>query len=186
MKILTTKEREQLLSNHKKEKDGRIKDRIKVLIHYDEGESIEEIAKFLLLDPQTIIPHIKEYKEEKILKTSNGSSSSKLSKDQAKELSNHLENHTYTKVKEISDYILKTYGIKYSNSGLTNWLHENGFTYKKPVGLPSKINEKAQEDFIQKYREIEKKGKKSFQLVFNYTPFYAESGGQVHCEVPLA
>ncbi len=42
-------------------------------------------------------------------------------------------------VMSISAYILETYGIKYSNSGLTNWLHEQNFTYKKPVGLPSKV-----------------------------------------------
>ena len=32
---------------------------------------------------------------------------------------------------------------------------------------------------IVRYREIQHKGKKQFQLALNITPFYAESGGQV-------
>jgi len=156
MNILSPSEHVELLSQHKKERDSRICDRIKVLLWYSEGKSIEIISNLLYLSQHTIRKHIKDYKEEKKLKPSNGGSESKLSEMQGKELSDHLENKIYTTVQDISDYIIKTYRIKYSNSGLTNWLHSQDFTYKKPKGIPSKLNEESQAEFILKYNTLEK------------------------------
>lgn len=165
--ILSATERSRLLLEHKKERDSRICDRIKALLWYDEAMLIDKISKLLFLSPKTIKGHIQEYKEEKKLKPSNGGSKSKLPYEENKELSKHLEDQTYVNVKEISDYVAKTYGIKYSNSGMTNWLHENGFSYKKPVGIPAKANEELQKEFVKKYEEIEKNLKKEEEIVFS-------------------
>lgn len=166
MKILSASSRKKLLIQHKTERDGRIKDRIKVLLWHDEGKTIEEISKLLYLSPQTIKNHITEYEKNQNLKPSNGGSKSKLSGKQSKELSEHLESYTYTKVKDISNYISKTYKIKYSNSGLTKWLQENDFRYKKPKGIPAKIDFEAQKAFISEYREMERNLKKDEEIIF--------------------
>ncbi|MCP3659747.1 MAG: hypothetical protein GY830_05290, partial [Bacteroidetes bacterium] len=61
MNILSSSSRKELLSQYRKERDGRIKDRIKVLLWHDEVKTIEEIAHLLYLSPQTIKIHITEY-----------------------------------------------------------------------------------------------------------------------------
>ncbi len=51
---LTIQERFELKIPHKKERDGRVRDRIKAVLAYDDGYNYSEIAKILLLDDETI------------------------------------------------------------------------------------------------------------------------------------
>jgi len=166
MNILSTIEQIGLLSDHKKERDGRVKDRIKAVLLYDKGKTVEEIAEFLFLNPTTIKCQIKEYRINQKLKPSNGGSQSKLTESQTKELSSHLESRTYVKVKDIVDYIQKTYGKKYTISGLTDWLKAQCFTYKKPKGVPSKLDEESQKEFILNYRKLEKELLENEEILF--------------------
>jgi predicted ArsR family transcriptional regulator len=64
-KMLTSKEREKLVVRHRKERDGRIRDRIKAVLAYDDGYSYSEIAGILLLDDETIRRHIEDYVKDK-------------------------------------------------------------------------------------------------------------------------
>ena len=45
---LTEKERKGLLIIHRQERDGKIRDRIKAVLAYDDGYSYSEIARLLL------------------------------------------------------------------------------------------------------------------------------------------
>lgn len=56
--ILTSAERQKLMVRHRKERDGRVRDRIKAVLAYDDGYSYSEIARILLLDDETIRRHI--------------------------------------------------------------------------------------------------------------------------------
>ena len=155
MKIyLSEFEKAELEKRHKKERDGRIRDRIKAVLLNSEGWKQTEIAQALRIGAETVHEHLSFYIEEKGLTTSNGGSFSKLSTTQKGELISHLEYSTYSKVLEICAYVQRTYGMNYTVSGMTKWLHANKFSYKKPKGTPLKACIVKQEEFIRKYLEL--------------------------------
>ncbi|QYF48928.1 Winged helix-turn helix [Candidatus Rhabdochlamydia oedothoracis] len=45
------------------------------------------------------------------------------------------------------------YGIKYSRSGMTDWLIQHGFAYKRPKKIPGKLDPEKQRIFIEQYYE---------------------------------
>lgn len=52
-RILPLREREKLIQRHCKERDGRIRDRIKLFLLMTMATAYSEIAKILLLDDET-------------------------------------------------------------------------------------------------------------------------------------
>jgi transposase len=50
--------------------------------------------------------------------------------------------------------VKKIYKKEYSVSGMTKWLKENGFCYKKPHGVPAKADGVKQAAFIEEYKEL--------------------------------
>jgi transposase len=133
--FLKEEEREELKSDHRKEKNRRTADRIKAVLMSNEGWSFREISKILLLDEETVSKHIFEYRESKKLKIETGGSSGKLSESQTQELSKHLEEHTYAKVSEICEQVRKVYGVIYTVQGMTCRLKNHGFSYNANNGL---------------------------------------------------
>ena len=77
--FLNKDERDHLATQHRKEKDGRTRDRIKAVLMSDNGWTFKDIAEALLLDQETVSRHVKEYKEQQKLSISTGGSESKLS-----------------------------------------------------------------------------------------------------------
>jgi len=156
-KFLTLKERENLIRRHRKERDGRVRDRIKAVLAYDDGYSYSEISKILLLDDETIRRHIEDYQTKNKLNPANGGSDSKLTDNESGELIAHLSGITYLYVKDICQYVKQRYKKKYSVSGMTKWLHANNFCYKKPHAVPAKADRKQQKKFINFYNRLKVK-----------------------------
>lgn len=165
-KKLKPKEREELILRHRSERDGKVRDRIKAVLAYDEGYSYVEIARILLLDDETIRRHIENYHAEKKLRISSGGSISKLTDSETRSLREDLLEVTYLHVKDICEYVKQVYGKEYSISGMTKWLHANRFCYKKAHGVPAKADRKKQEEFIEYYGDLKKKAGKKEPIYF--------------------
>jgi transposase len=152
--FLSDSERAALRVQHKHERDKRICDRIKAVLLFDKGWSYAEIASVLLLDDQTIFNHVQEYKTLSKLTCNHKGSDGKLNAFQIRILLEHLDQHTYLHVKDIVVFVQATYGITYTVLGMTHWLHNHGFSYKKPAIVPGKANREIQQKWIQEYVQL--------------------------------
>ena len=112
--FLTKKERELLISQHRREHERKYADRIKSIVLLDEGWSYEQIAKVLLIDHKTIRRNYEIYITEGIdeLLTMNYSGkTSFLNEFQQKELQKYLEENIFQSSLEICKYVEKKYKI---------------------------------------------------------------------------
>ena len=165
-KILTESERATLKSQHRKEHDGRVRDRIKAVLLADDGWTHIMIAKALLLDDQTVGNYIKDYRDSGKLKHESGGSTGKLTTAQADELAIHLETTLYSHIHEICVHVTQKYNVTYTVAGMQSWMHNHGFVYKNPKGVPAKANLEAQEKFIAHYNLLMKTALEDEPILF--------------------
>jgi transposase len=164
--FLDQETREALRKEHRHEKDRRKADRMKVVLLSDKGWSYKQIGEALLIDEETVSKHMSEYNTDKKLTFKTGGSQGKLSDNQKEELIKHLEETTYSNVGEICQYIESKYGIIYTVPGMTSWLKNNGFSYKKAKGIPAKANCEEQSKFIEAYQKLKKEKGEEEPILF--------------------
>ena len=155
LRPLIEDEKRKLEADLKQTKDASEWKRIFVIISYDEGQSIEELVRLTRLSKWTIEDYLKKYSSEN--KTKNdprGGGSSKLTPEEAKQLEEHLSKTTYLKIKDIVSYVRGEFGKEYSRSGMTTWLINRGFTFKRPEKVPGKIDPAKQAVFIEEYKKL--------------------------------
>jgi len=145
--ILTAVERTDLLDRHRRERDGRIKDRIKAVLLRDDGLSNGEIARVPFLTDEAVRQQVDDFlKENGKLMLENGGSTAQLSDEQTQKLEAHLDEKLYVCTCDITDYVFATFGVYYSVRGMTKWLKLHGFSYHKPVGVPAKADGEKQNE----------------------------------------
>lgn len=155
LRLLTGDEKFKLEADLKKAKDSAEWKRLFVILSYDEGESVEELARLMRLSPWTVEEYLKKYSSEN--KTKNdprGGGTSKLSDAEARRLEEHLSETTYLKVRDIISYVSSEFGKEYSRTGMTAWLKCQGFTFKRPEKIPGKIDPTKQAEFIEQYKKL--------------------------------
>ena len=151
---LTNDQRVNLEYIHSKTRDSKKCDRIKAVLLCSENWSTPMIAQALRLHETTIIRHINDYIEKEKLKPENGGSTRYLSREQTDKMVQHLMTETYQCSYQIIDYIFDNHQIRFSISGLNKWHHRQGFSYKKPKGVPHKFDPVKQAEFIEKYEAL--------------------------------
>jgi transposase len=155
MIFLSTTQKDHLETKLKKTKDLSEWKRVFVILGFDDGKTVEDLADILRISPFTVEDYIKEYRSKN--KTHNdprGGGNPKLDDNQSEELKNHLEKNTFLRVKHIVAYVHERYKIKYSRSGMTAWLVQHGFSYKRPQKVPGKLDPLQQERFLEEYKKL--------------------------------
>lgn len=151
---LSTAQKDALETQHRVERDGRVRDRIKAVLLKSEGWTNKAIGQALRIHPETVAQHLQDWAQEQKLKPENGGSEGKLDGQKTRALEQHLQEKTYLKVSDICGYVAQTWQVVYTVSGMTQWLQAHGFRYKQPKATPAKADSRQQEVFIQAYLKL--------------------------------
>lgn len=160
--FLSPTDRQELLSELRKENKRKYADRFRVILLLDQGWTYAKISEALFLDEGTIANYRRRYKEGGIMglivDDYNGRCC-QLSEKELQILSNHLQSNLCLSAKEVVAFINKKFKVNYSLSGVTELLHRMGFSYKKAKAIPGKAKKEDQELFILEYYRLKQEGK---------------------------
>lgn len=155
MKIfIITEQKVELERFHDSHRDRCVRDRIKAIPLTSEGWNSAMIAQVLRLHETTINRPIHDYLNGRKLKPKNGGSDGMLSVEQTEQLTSYLCYHLFHHPHEIVAYLAQRWFIQFSIPAMNKWLHRQGFTYKKPSGIPHKFSEKKQAQYIKYYEDM--------------------------------
>jgi len=160
---LTDRQIAKLKTLHRSLRKRQLADRVKAVVLLGSGWSVAQVAQALLVDEATVRHWREKYQrggENELLTLLYCGKAPSLTVEQQKELAKHLDKNTYLDSADIRRHIEKTYGVKYSPTGVKELLHRLGFVYKKPKHRPGKLDPEKQAAFIAEYEKLrENKGK---------------------------
>ena len=159
--FLSKNERQKLLSELRLEKSRRFADRIRVILLINQGKSSSQIGEFLFLDESSVRNYKKRFEEgglEKLVNDHYIGRTGFLNESEKKQLEKELESQVYPTTQSVIDFVKEEFEVTYTVSGMTSLLHDLGFSYKKPKGVPGKIDVSKQKKFINQYNGVKAHG----------------------------
>jgi transposase len=153
-RFLTNKQRKKLLDEHRSTRDRKIADRIKAILLADDGESFPQIAKFLLIDEQTVRRHLRDYLIDHKTGNDSGGSGGQLGPEKEAALAAAIDEQIIPTARAAVDIARRLLGADFSVSGMTALLHRLGFSHKKCEGMPAKADPAAQAEFRAKMLKL--------------------------------
>lgn len=154
---------------YKKAEYKRYANRINTILLLHKNYTYQQIEDILLLDKKTIKRYKKIYEKlgiDGLLQNNYKGGQSRLSRDQERELIEHLEENLYSTSSEVCRYVKEKYNIEYTVEGMVHTLNRLGFSYKKTKLVPSKADAEKQKQFVASYEVIRKNLRNSEKIYF--------------------
>jgi transposase len=153
---LDKKDRQVLEEFHRVCLDKKTADRIKAILLMDDGFTVTEIERILLLDERTLYRYKKIYINRGIDGLVEGNYQGgfyKLTDEQLTELKGILNSRLFSTAAEVCHYVWKTFRVRYTPAGMVKTLHRLGYSYKRTVPVPGKADSDKQKAFIERYEQ---------------------------------
>lgn len=144
--------RKALKALRSKTRDSKTYVKLSAVLMLDAQYTPLQIEECLGIDVSTVYRYAKDFNKMDVssfLLSNHVDYSGKLSEDQEVHLIKEVEENLYLSAKEVAAFILRVFGITYTDKGVVKLLHRLGFSYKKTKQVPAKANGASQEVFIE-------------------------------------
>ncbi len=149
--------RKELKQLRKQCRDSKVHVKLSTILMLDAQYTPAQIEECLGVDITTVYRYAKEFNQKDItdfLTSNHVAYAGKLNEKQEKELAKEVEENLYLSSKEVVAYILRKFGIPYTEKGVVKLLHRLGFSYKKTKQVPAKAKSEEQQSFIEEFTAL--------------------------------
>lgn len=165
----------------KRNKDTTAAYKIHAIILLGTGMLRNEVSEVLFITIDTLSVYIQKFTSggvKELCETHYQGRSCKLSDQQLEVLIQELDSNVHLTTKSVCSFVKSTWNIFYTSSGMTDLLHTQGYTYKKPKLVPAYSDSELQEEFLACFSSFMKTKKD------NEAVFFVDAVHAIHNSMP--